>query len=83
MCEVGVDDLDDRVVSLMPSFPGVPEASLLVHRISGLVHGVNEDDIHSCGRPTSVHFKQNAKVSDQEHLAACRQCLRTFQSRRA
>ena len=78
-CEV---DFDDRAVSLMPSFPGVPETSLLVHRLSGLVHVVNEDDLLSCGRPTSIHFKQYAQVAERDHLAACRQCLRAFQNRR-
>ena len=73
---------DGRTVSLFPAFPGVPEASLMVHKISGLVHIVNEDDILSCGRPTSMHFGQYAKSPDREHLAACRQCLRAFQNRK-
>ena len=77
------DKPDDRLVSLLPEFPGVPEASLLVHRISNLVHVVNEDDILSCGRPTSIHFKPYDQVSQREHLAACRQCLRSFQCRKA
>jgi len=73
---------DGRMVSLFPAFPGVPEASLMVHKISGLVHIVNEDDIPSCGRPTSMHFGQYAKSPDRENLAACRQCLRAFQNRK-
>ena len=75
--------MDDRVVSLFPAFPGVPETALMVHNISGLVHIVNEDDILSCGRPTSAHFGQYRKVPDRENLAACRQCLRAFQNRKA
>ena len=51
----------ERCVSLFPSFPGVPEADLFVHNLSGLVHVVNEDDIMLCGRPTSSNFKPYAK----------------------
>ena len=76
------DDVDGRLVSLFPAFPGVPESSLLVHKISGLVHVVSEDDVLSCGRPTSIHFKQYSKVADRDHLAACSQCLRSFQNRK-
>eukprot|EP00435_Cladocopium_sp_Y103_P039591 s2882_g10.t1 len=73
---------DGRVVSLFPSFPGVPETALMVHSISALVHVVNEDDVLLCGRPTSAHFKPYSRVSEREHLVSCRQCLRTFQNRR-
>ena len=72
---------DGRMESLFPAFPGVPEASLM-SQDSGLVHIVNEDDILSCGRPTSMHFGQYAKSTNIEHLAACRQCLRAFQNRK-
>ena len=30
--------------SLFKDFPGVPEADLYVHRLSGIVHVMNEDD---------------------------------------
>eukprot|EP00435_Cladocopium_sp_Y103_P037957 s3425_g10.t1 len=76
-------ELDDRCISLFPSFPGVPESGLMVHGISALVHVVNEDDVLLCGRPTSRHFKDYAKVTDRDHLAACRQCLRAFQNGRS
>ena len=84
----GHDDLDERpepderCVSLFPAFPGVPEASLFVHKISGLVHVANEDDFLICGRPTSCHFRAYAKVGDREHLVGCRQCLKSFQNRK-
>ena len=77
-----IEGLHDRVVSLFPAFPGVPECELLAHKISGLVHVVNEDNFLSCGRPSSIHFKQYAAVMDREHLEACRQCLRTLQNRK-
>ena len=69
-------------LSLFPDFPSVPEEALMVHRISGLVHVVSEDDTLLCGRPTSVHFKSYGGVIDRENLASCRQCLRTFQCHR-
>jgi len=76
------DFVEERCVSLFPSFPGVPETGLLVHSQSGLVHVVNEDDVLLCGRPTSANFKQYALIKDREHLESCRQCLRSFQSRK-
>ena len=68
--------------SLFPDFPGVPESALMVHKVSGLIHVVSEDDTLLGGRPTSVHFKGYENVVDREHLASCRQCLRTFQCHR-
>lgn len=76
------DFVEERCVSLFPSFPGVPETGLLVHSQSGLVHVVNEDDVLLCGRPTSANFKQYALIMDREHLESCRQCLRSFQNRK-
>lgn len=70
-------------ISLFPSFPGVPESDLYVHNLSGLVHVVNEDDVMLCGRPTSANFRPYTKVSERGHLASCRQCLRSFQNRKA
>ena len=57
-------------------------ADLFVHSLSGLEHGINEDDTMLCGRPTSVIFRQYAKVVDRDHLASCRQCLTAFQNRK-
>ena len=66
----------ERCVSLFPSFPGVPEANLFVHNLSGLVHVVNEGDIMLFGRPTSSNFRPYAKVTESDPLASCRQRLR-------
>ena len=76
------DDMREPCLSLFPSFPGVPETDLMVHNTSGLVHVVNEDDIMLCGRPTSSNFKAYVRVVEREHLASCRQCLRSFQNRK-
>ena len=81
--EEGDDERNAQCISLFPAFPGVPEASMFVHRISGLVHVANEDDVLICGRPTSLHFKPFSKVADREHLESCRQCLKSFQNRKA
>lgn len=77
------EDTREPCLSLFPSFPGVPETDLMVHNTSGLVHVVNEDDIMLCGRPTSSNFKAYVRVVEREHLANCRQCLRSFQNRKA
>ena len=77
------EDTREPCLSLFPSFPGVPETDLMVHNTSGLVHVVNEDDIMLCGRPTSSNFKAYVRVVEREHLASCRQCLRSFQNRKA
>ena len=69
-------------ISLFPSFPGVSESDLFVRNVSGLVHVVNEDDTMLCGRPTSINFTQYSKVTERDHLAGCRQCLRSFQARK-
>ena len=76
------EGVDDRCASSFPSFPGVPESSLFVHKISGLVHVSNEDDYLICGRPTSAHFRAYAKVSERDHLVSCSQCLKSFQNRK-
>eukprot|EP00435_Cladocopium_sp_Y103_P010287 s5853_g2.t1 len=57
--EVVREQLDTRVelTSLFPDFPGVPEDALLVHRVSGIVHVVSEDDFLACGRQVSIHFR--------------------------
>ena len=79
----GEERVEEPCVSLFPDFPGVLEADLFVHNLSGLVHVANEDDTMLCGRPTSVNFRQYAKVMDRDHLASCRQCLRAFQNRKS
>eukprot|EP00435_Cladocopium_sp_Y103_P010269 s3915_g2.t1 len=76
-------ELGEVCVSLFPSFSGVPEPALMVHRISALVHVVSEDDFLLCGRPTSIHFRPYARVTERDHLASCRQCLRAFQNRKS
>ena len=75
-------EMDECCISLFPAFPGVPETDLMVHNVSGLVHVVNEDDFMLCGRPTSSNFKPYARVLERDHLAGCRQCLRSFQKER-
>ena len=80
-CETEECGRSEQCISLFPTFPGVPETSLLVHKVSGLVHIVGEDDFLSCGRPTSRNFRSYAQVSDRDHLDACRHCLRSFRNR--
>ena len=82
--ELGIRGLGDmtEVTSLFPCFPGVPESSLLVHRVSGLVHVVNEDGFLACGRKPSVNFKLYSEtVSSRNMFEGCAQCKRAFDSR--
>ena len=69
-------------ISLFPDFPGVAEDALLVHRVSGLVHVLNEDNVLLCGRMPSLNFKEYAcSVSDREVYEGCAQCKKAFVGR--
>ena len=60
-------------------FPGIPSSSLFVHRISGIVHVVNEDGFAQCGRQISKNFTELGTFKgDTLHLDGCSQCLRIF-----
>ena len=77
MFDDGRDGAD--LTSLFPDFPGVPESSLLVHRVSGLVHAVNEDGFLLCGRQPSLNFKEySSMVGDRQLCEGCSQCKRAF-----
>ena len=70
------------VTSLFPCFPGVCESSLLVHRVSGLVHVMNEDGFLLCGRAPSVNFKLYSEtIRNRSMYEGCSQCKRSFDSR--
>jgi len=68
--------------SLFPDFPGVPESQLLVHRVSNLVHTMNEDGFLLCGRRPSVNFKSfGLMLADRKLCEGCTQCKRAFTSK--
>ena len=71
---------DDAVaISLFPDFPGVPESELLVHKVSKLVHALNEDGFLVCGRAPSLNFKPYSQmVSERELCEGCAQCKKAF-----
>eukprot|EP00435_Cladocopium_sp_Y103_P057704 s2501_g20.t1 len=72
-------DRSEELISLFPDFPGVPESSLLVHKISGLVHVMNEDGFLLCGRRPSLNFKGYDQVTgDRSLYEGCRQCKNAF-----
>lgn len=74
----GVGD-SGELVSLFPDFPGVPEDSLMVHRVSGLVHAANEDGFLMCGRMPSMNFKMYSQtVGDRNLYEGCSQCKKAF-----
>ena len=67
------------LTSLFPDFPGVPEASLVMHRVSGLIHVLNEDGFLSCGRQASANFVSYDKVLGDRSLGeGCSHCKRKF-----
>ena len=83
-CEAG-DELakpardSAELTSLFPDFPGVPETALVVHKMSGLVHVLNEDGFLSCGRKASANFVEySLVVRDRPLCEGCSQCKRTF-----
>eukprot|EP00435_Cladocopium_sp_Y103_P053429 s1638_g17.t1 len=71
------------LTSLFPDFPGVPESSLVVHKVSGLVHVLNEDGFLACGRQSSLNFKVYSQFRDRSLAEGCTQCKRAFLARRA
>lgn len=78
-CYGGGPAEDTVAISLFPDFPGVPESELLVHKVSKLVHALNEDGVLVCGRPPSLNFKPFSQmVSDRELCEGCAQCRRAF-----
>ena len=71
-----------EVTSLFPDFPGVAESALLVHKVSGLVHVVNEDSFLLCGRKPSLNFTMYANtMSDRAVYEGCAHCKRVFGNR--
>ena len=73
-----------ELTSLFPDFPGVPESSLMVHKLSGLVHAMNEDGFLLCGRLPSVNFKlYSSSFADRDLYEGCRQCRKAFAGRQA
>ena len=78
-CEPGLGE-DMGLTSLFPDFPGVPEAALMVHKVSKLVHAMNEDGFLVCGRRPSVNFMQYSRMTrDRDLCEGCRQCRNSFQ----
>ena len=60
-------------------FLGMPASNLFVHRVSGNVHVVNEDDFAQCGRQLSKNFLNLGSINgDTAHFDGCSQCLRIF-----
>ena len=69
-------------ISLFPDFPGAAEDALLVHRVSGLVHVLNEDNVLLCGRMPSLNFKEYVySASDRGVYEGCAQCKKAFGGR--
>ena len=67
-----------ELTSLFPDFPGVPEASLIVHKVSGLIHVLNEDNFLLCGRKPSLNFKEYSHMRDRALVEGCSHCKRIF-----
>ena len=68
-----------ELTSLFPDFAGVPESSLMVHRVSGLIHVINEDGYLLCGRQPSLNFKEYGQMlGDRSLCEGCSQCKKAF-----
>ena len=73
-------EVHEGLTSLFPDFPGVPESSLIVHKMSGLVHAMNEDGFLLCGRKPSLNFQGYDQVTiDRSLCEGCSQCKKAFQ----
>lgn len=60
-------------------FFGVSAESLVVHRISGVVHVANEDSFLLCGRRPSANFVSYLDCeSDHPNVDCCAQCLKAL-----
>ena len=71
-----------ELTSLFPDFAGVPESSLMVHRVSGLIHVINEDGYLLCGRQPSLNFKEYGQMlGDRSLCEGCSQCKKAFLAR--
>ena len=85
--EFGIEDLDvaeeaDASPSGFEHFPGIPGESMMVHRVSGVVHVIHEDDYGACGRRMSMNFLGlNQYLGDLKRLDPCAQCLRALNRR--
>ena len=56
----------------------------MVHKVSGLVHAMNEDGFLMCGRLPSLNFKAYDQVtSGRSLLEGCSQCRKAFSTREA
>eukprot|EP00435_Cladocopium_sp_Y103_P017367 s5136_g4.t1 len=67
-----------ELTSLFPDFPGVPETALMVHKVSGLIHVMNEDGFLMCGRQPSLNFHGYNQMRDRALVEGCSQCKRVF-----
>ena len=82
--EFGIDDLEvaeetDSSPTGFEHFPGIPGDAMMVHRVSGVVHVIHEDDFGACGRRMSMNFVGlNQYLGDLKRLDPCAQCLRAF-----
>eukprot|EP00435_Cladocopium_sp_Y103_P018414 s804_g4.t1 len=59
------------LTSLFPDFPGVPEASLMVRKVSNLIHVMNGDGFLLCGRLPSMNFKGYSQMNDRSLAEGC------------
>lgn len=65
-------------------FGTIPAKSLVVHRVSGIVHVANEDGFLVCGRRPSANFMSYLDgESDHPNLESCAQCRKALKSRHA
>ena len=61
--------------------PGVPWCDLVVHRLSGIVHVVNEDDSFVCGRKNSANYRAYQSVANLgHHFEGCAQCSKSIRN---
>ena len=76
------DDMHVGDVSMGNPLQSIPNSSLVVHKISKVMHVINEDDTFACGRNSSRNYQCLTDLQlPATAFEPCQQCVKTLSSR--
>ena len=76
------DDMHVGDVSMGNPLQAIPNSSLVVHKISKVMHVINEDDTFACGRNSSRNYRCLTDLQlPATAFEPCQQCVKTLSSR--